>query len=127
MNRSRGSAGKVTGKRASKEAGRRSSQPTGTRPTKARKPHNSRPAADYAGLGDILKKIGGERQTVSQAGEMVEMSRAERTLRLLVGRALEGKARDVAQLLRLMMKHPSISKSCREETVIFINGPMAEL
>lgn len=87
-----------------------------------RRPHNVKPPQEISSLDDLVMKVGREPRKVTLNGEIVEMSRAERALRLKVDRALEGKARPVADLLRLMMKYPQISKSYKEETVIVLAG-----
>jgi hypothetical protein len=60
-------------------------------------------------------------------GKVVEISWAERSMRLMIDRALAGNRRDLAQLLRLMIEHPSISGSYRERQVTFIRGPLANV
>jgi hypothetical protein len=60
-------------------------------------------------------------------GKEVEISWAERSLRLTIDRALAGNRRDLAQLLRLMIEHPSISGSYQERHVTFIRGPLANV
>lgn len=87
-----------------------------------RKPHNVKPAEHISGLQDLVIKVGSETRSVMLQGEAVEMSRAERALRLTVERALEGKVGAVADMLRLMMKYPQFSKSYKEETVLIIAG-----
>jgi hypothetical protein len=89
---------------------------------KGRKPHNATPAADYLSLEDLVQKVGSGPRKVLIDGELVEMSRCERTFRLVIGRALEGNAREVAQILRHMLKYPELSKSFKEEFVIIFNG-----
>ena len=89
---------------------------------KGRRPHNARPADDYLSLEDLVQKVGSEPRKVMINGELVEMSRCERTLRLVIAKALEGNAREVAQLLRHMLKYPELSKSFKEEFVIIFNG-----
>jgi hypothetical protein len=53
------------------------------------------------------------------------MSWAERSFRLMLDRALAGNRRDLAQLLRLMIDHPSVGGSYRERTVIFMTETLA--
>lgn len=93
-----------------------------TRYKKGRKPHNARPSDDYLSLEELVRKVGSEPREAVLDGEVVEMSRCERTFRLMVGRALEGNAREVAQILRHMIKYPELSKSFKEEIVILITG-----
>ncbi len=93
----------------------------------SRKPHNARRAADVESLDELVARVGDELRRIPSSKGAVEMTRLERTLRLQVERALEGKVRDVAHLLRLMSKYPSVAKSYREETVIIINGPLANV
>jgi hypothetical protein len=95
---------------------------SGTRYKKGRRPHNARQSDDYLSLEDLVRKVASEPRKVMLRGKQVEMSRCERTFRLVVDRALDGRPREVAQLLRHMLKYPTLSKSFREEVVIFING-----
>ena len=93
----------------------------------SRKPHNARRPADVESLEELVARVGAEVRKIPSSKGVVEMTRLERTLRLLVNRAMEGKVRDVAHLVRLMSKYPSVAKSYREETVIVINGPLANV
>lgn len=93
----------------------------------SRKPHNAKRAADVESLEELVARVGAELRRIPTSKSVVEMTRLERTLRLLVDRALEGKVRDVAHVLRLMLKHPSLAKSYREETVIVLSPVMANV
>ena len=94
---------------------------------RGRKPHNARPASEYQSVEEIVKRVGSEPRRVRLRGEEVEMSRAERTMRLQVERALEGKVREVAQLVRLMVKYPQIARSYTIKKTVFISGADALL
>ncbi len=96
---------------------------TSTSFKRGRKPHNARAPLEHDSLADLVRQVGSETRKVLKGGETVEMTRTERTLRLQVERALEGnKVREVASILRLMLKHPEIARSYRKEITIFIGG-----
>lgn len=104
--------------------------PEGSRKTlfkAGRKPHNVPPPKQYDSLHELVKVIGSQPRTVFINGKSIEMSLAERTLRLQVNRALEGKVRDVAHILRLMMKYPNLAKSYKEKKVILMCGAFANV
>ena len=92
-----------------------------------RRPHNARKAEEFANIAELVRRLAAEKKRVTINGKEVEMSWAERSFRLTVERALAGNRRDLAQLLRLMIEHPSISGSFRERRVIFIRGDLAEV
>jgi hypothetical protein len=69
-----------------------------------------------------VKKVAGEPRQVLLNGEMTSLSRGERTFRLLVDRALAAKVRDVAHIIRLMIKHPDLAKTSDEQWHVVIRG-----
>ena len=89
---------------------------------RGRKPHNAAPATEHENVAELVQSVGSEPRKVLVAGRTVEMSRAERMLRLQIERAMQGKARDVTDVLRLMVKHPDMGCSFRTELVIVISG-----
>ena len=86
----------------------------------ARKPHNAKRAPEVESFEDLVANVGAELRRIPSGSGSIEMTRLERTFRLLVERAIEGKARDLAQVLRLMLEHPAVAKSYREEVSIFL-------
>lgn len=97
-----------------------------TRFKKGRRPHNAK-VLEFETIADLVKCLGSERKRVALNGEEVEMTWAERSLRLTVDRALKGNRRDLAQLLRLMIKHPQISGPGRMTVVYFFRGALAKI
>ena len=93
-----------------------------TRFRKGRRPHNANLGQDFGSVGELVRSLGSEKKLVRIEGEDVEMTWAERSLRLTIERALTGNRRDLAHLLRLMMKHPAIGGTYRERQVCFIRG-----
>lgn len=119
----------MTGRRQQASIGNHAEDPGEPTPRhlgfkRGRKPHNAPPPPEFESLQDLVKKVGSEIRKASLKGETVEMSRTERTLRLQVDRALSGKTRDLVQILRLMQRHPNITKSYKERTVITVSGLM---
>jgi hypothetical protein len=94
---------------------------------KRRRPHNAGTGEEFGSLDDLVRKIGAERTTVTINGEERKISRVERSIRLLIHRALGGNRRDLAHLLRLMKSNPRISSSHRERFVTIIRGAMADV
>lgn len=86
----------------------------------ARRPHNARKGEDFADIGELMQKLAAETKRVVIDGKEVEMSWGERSFRLTVERALSGNRRDLAQVLRLMIKHPSVSGTYRLREIIII-------
>ncbi len=62
---------------------------------------------------------------VTVDGREVEMSWAERSLRLTLERALKGNVRDIAELLRLMIKHPHVTGQGKLRITYFVRGSVA--
>jgi hypothetical protein len=91
-----------------------------------RRPHNAPTSRDLS-LKDLVLRIASEPRSVVIDGKARVITRAERILRLTVARALEGKARDIDQLLKAMIKNPELAASHRTETVMFFHGPLARL
>ncbi len=94
---------------------------------KGRRPHNARRGEDHSTVAELVCRLAAEKKRVSINGKEVEMSWAERSFRLTVDRALAGNRRDLAQLLRLMIEHPSVGGSYRERTVIFMSEALAKI
>jgi hypothetical protein len=94
----------------------------GSKFTKGRRPHNASTGEQFEDVGELVCKLAAEKKRVSVNGQEVEMSWAERSLRLTVERALSGERRDLAHLLRLMIKHPSIAGPGRTRTFIYLGG-----
>ncbi|MGI8705822.1 MAG: hypothetical protein ACR2JJ_08535 [Sphingomicrobium sp.] len=90
-----------------------------------RRPHNARKGEEFGSIAELICRLGAEMKRVTINGKEVEMSWAERSFRLTVDRALTGNRRDLAQLLRLMIEHPSISGSYRERQVYYFRGALA--
>lgn len=95
------------------------------RPKSRRKPHNAKAAGDYLSLADMVEAIASEKRKVPTCAGEVLMTRRERNLRLLVARALEGKVRELAQVLRIMIKYPDMAATLEIE--IFIRGNMCDV
>ena len=99
----------------------------GTQFKKGRRPHNASRGHQFESLGELVEKIGAETRRVNVDGKEVQMSRAERLARLTIDRAISGDRRDLAQMLRLMIEHPSLSGPGREKIHVIIGGKMAHV
>ena len=86
-----------------------------SRAKKVRRPHNKAPPDEIETLEDLVAKIGGERCRVVKDGEVTEMTRVERRLRLEAAAAIEGNIRALANMINLMMKYPSIVRTNKKE------------
>jgi hypothetical protein len=86
-----------------------------------RRPHNAKPL-DFENVADLVRKLGSESKRVSLNGREVDMTWAERSLRLTIERAINGNVRDITQLLRLMIEHPNISGHGRLRCIIYLGG-----
>jgi hypothetical protein len=92
---------------------------------KGRRPHNAGKGEEFSSTADLVRILAAEKKRVTIDGKEVEISWAERSFRLTIGRALGGNRRDLAQMLRLMIQHPSIGASYRERHVIFLSATLA--
>ena len=90
-----------------------------------RKPHNAKTGHEFESLGELVDKLGAEPMRVTLDGEEVEMSWAERSLRVSVDRALAGNRRELALVLELMIKNPEAVASVRK--VYFVRGALANV
>ena len=98
----------------------------GTSGKRRGKPHNA-DLPDYESLAEMVEAIASEKRAVpTRTGEIV-MSRRERTFRILIAKALadEDNVRDLAQVLRFMIKYPDMASTY--ETVIVIRGKMCDV
>jgi hypothetical protein len=94
----------------------------GSKFEKGRRPHNALKGQEFGDVGDLIRNLAAEAKRVTIDGEEVEMSWAERSFRLTIERAIAGNRRDLAHLLRLMIKYPSIAGPGRGRTQIFLGG-----
>lgn len=94
---------------------------------KGRRPHNKAPAPDIESLEELVAKLAHEPTRVRRNGELVEITEAERMIRLEVDDALKGNIPALKHLIRFMIDHPAIVRSTRSEVWIFINGPLADV
>jgi hypothetical protein len=85
---------------------------------RARKPHNAH-VPNYQTLAEIIESVGSEPRKLPLPDGELTTSRKERCYRLMIERALRGKNRDLAQLLRLMAKYPDLGVE-RFEIQLFI-------
>lgn len=92
-----------------------------------RRPHNAKVDQDFDDIHQLTRRLGSEIKRVTLNGKPVEMTWAERSLRLLVDRALAGNRRDIAQLLRIMIDHPNVTGKGPTVTRIFIRGAATKL
>jgi hypothetical protein len=113
---------KPTDTAAATPSKKQAKKPRKKKPKTGRKPHNATQPADYSSLAELISKVGDEPRKVLVRGQEVNMSRSERLLRLQVDRALQGNVREVANIIRLMIKYPDIAASYREEKVVLIAG-----
>lgn len=90
-----------------------------------RPPHNAK--IDNDDIHELARRLGSEMKRVIVNGEVTEMPWAERSLRLLVDRALTGNRRDIAQLLRIMIAYPDVTGEGPVTLRIFIRGAAARL
>jgi hypothetical protein len=97
------------------------------KPRKKVRPHNARTGHEFASLHELVNKLGSEKKLANLHGVVVEMPWAERSFRTMVDRALEGNRRDLAQLLRLMIKHPRLSDRNSVRVQIFMRRFLAEI
>ncbi len=102
-------------------------KPSRTKPKSGRRPHNAKKGEEFGNISELICRLGAEMKRVTINGKESEMSWAERSFRLTIDRALAGNRQDLAQLLRLMIEHPSISGSYRERQVIFLRGAVANI
>ena len=97
-----------------------------TKPRRGRKPHNAR-TSEYVSFDDLLSRLASEPRTVQMGDQHVTMPRVERLMRVMVDRALQGKVRDIAKLLNMMAKNPTLTATFREQMVIRICPSLANL
>jgi hypothetical protein len=90
-----------------------------------RRPHNIKVLA-FDTLGELVRHIGAQPRTVTMKGKPVKMTRAERSFRLMLDRALKGNVQDLAEILRLMIKHPQVVGRGRLRQIIVIRGALAD-
>ncbi len=91
--------------------------PKKPRSKRRRKPHNAKPIPEYLCLAEIIEAIATEERPVPFAAGQIMMSRRERSFRILIEKAFDGQARELAQLLRLMAKYPELSATVISATV----------
>jgi hypothetical protein len=84
-------------------------------------------AGEWNNLDELVAFVGKEPREVMLNGKAVIMTRAERRLRDEVDRALKGEVRALKLIVQLMIKHPKVVSSTREERNYFINGPLADV
>ena len=100
---------------------------TTTKKTKReRKPHNAR-TAEYGSFDELLEQMGAEPRTARMGDQEVTMPRTERLLRVMVARALDGKVRELTQLLRIMAQRPHLAATFREDFVTVVSGIMCKV
>lgn len=85
-------------------------------------PHNKRPMKPIESLGDVLQQVLSEPRKVTKDGKLQEMTRVERAMRLDVERAANGDTRAIKRLVKLMLKHPKLARSYRQELRVVISG-----
>lgn len=93
---------------------------------RGRKPHNAR-TAEYGSFDELLAQMGAEPRTARVGEQEVMMPRTERLLRVMLARALDGNARDVAKVLQLMAKSPTLAATFRKEFVTVVSGIMCKV
>jgi hypothetical protein len=93
---------------------------------KGRRPHNAK-TLEFDNIGDLVRKLGAEPRRVLMNGKEVEMTAAERSLRLAIDRALKGNVRDLAALLRLMIKYPNVTGPGKLRMIYFVRGALADV
>ena len=86
-----------------------------------RRPHNAR-GSDYTSLPDLVQKLALAPRTVKIDGKRMTITRLERYLRMKVARATAGDPPEIADMLRLMKKHPEIANLYPTITQIIIGG-----
>jgi hypothetical protein len=91
-----------------------------------RKPHNAK-TAEYATFNELLGMIADQPRKATIAGREVTMTRAEALLRVMVERAMQGKVREIKQVLQMMARDPGLAANSRLQTHIFINGSLANV
>jgi hypothetical protein len=105
-----------------------SSKPKGpklSRGTAPSRPHNAKPTPYYGSLADIIEAVASEKQPITFRGRKIVMSRRERALRILIEKGLEGRPRELAQLLRLMAKYPDVAATF--VSAIVIRGALCDV
>ena len=90
-------------------------------------PHNRRALPHVESLEDVVKQVLSEPRKVLQNGKEVEMCLAERAIRLEVDKAVGGDTRAIARIVKLLIKHPKLSRSYKATYQIFLNGIAAKL
>ena len=114
-------------KRHSKAARPPEGSATGSQFKRGRKPHNASSAPDYESVAELIQVVGSEPRKVLVGGETVEMTGTERMMRLQLERAMQGKAQDVREVLRLMLRYPGISSSSRKIIRIIMSSTDSSL
>lgn len=72
-----------------------------------RKPHNAR-VRHFATLSEIVDEVGAEMRSFPTPDGSTKISRKQRLYRVMIHAALKDSDRDLAHLLRLMIKNPNI-------------------
>jgi hypothetical protein len=94
---------------------------------KGRRPHNSGAGHSFENLSQLVEKLGAEEKQFTVNGETVRMTAAELSFRRTVERALGGSRRDLAHVLRLVAEYPTISGAGQLESIMVINGAIADV
>ena len=92
---------------------------------RGQRPHNAK-VLEFATIADLVRYLGAEQKKVTVNGKETKMSWAERSLRLTLDRALKGNVRDIAELLRLMIRHPHVTGRGKVRSLIIIRGALAK-
>ncbi len=95
-------------------------------PGTGRKPHNAG-TNEYVSYNELLLRLAHEPRAVQIGDQQVTMPRVERLMRVMVERALQGNVRDIAKLLQMMARNPTLAATFRMQTVIHMSPSFAAM
>ncbi len=110
-------------KKAASHAGTKPPPPPRRRKS-AKPPHNAI-EREYTCLEELIYLIANEPRPWKKEGEVIQVTHLERMYRQRIEKALAGDPKEVRELLRLMIAHPSLGRSHKTEWVLEIHGPSA--
>ncbi len=92
-----------------------------------RPPHNAAKPPSFRSIGELAQAIAAEPRRASIKGEEIVLSRAEGLCRLMVESALKGSISDLKLLIQLIANNDDLAGTAREQWVLLLAGPDAEL
>ena len=92
-----------------------------------RPPHNAAKSPSFRSIGELAQAIAAEPRRASIKGEEIVLSRAESLCRLMIESALKGSISDLKLLIQLIANNDDLAGTAREQWVLLLAGPDAEL